>query len=94
MDETLTLVRRRLGPSAARDFADGIGRSRSAQLLWVTPTHYREALRLFLEQARTSWSFTDCTSFVLMRELGIRAAFAFDRDFLEAGFDVRPGPDR
>jgi predicted nucleic acid-binding protein len=32
------------------------------------------------------WSFTDCTSFVTMRELRIADAFTSDRHFLQAGF--------
>jgi predicted nucleic acid-binding protein len=35
-------------------------------------------------------SFTDCTSFVLMRTLGLQAAFTFDRHFKRAGFKTIP----
>ena len=37
-----------------------------------------------------SYSFTDCTSFVVMRELGIREALTTDRHFVQAGFGIRP----
>jgi len=36
------------------------------------------------------WSFTDCTSYVVMRQLGIEEAFAFDRHFEQMGFVRRP----
>jgi predicted nucleic acid-binding protein len=34
------------------------------------------------------FSYVDATSFVTMRRLGIQQAFAFDRDFLIAGFTL------
>ena len=36
-------------------------------------------------------SFTDCTSFALMRERKLLEAFTFDSDFKRAGFVVLPG---
>jgi len=35
-------------------------------------------------------SFVDQVSFVVMRDAGIATAFAFDRDFHRAGFEVVP----
>ncbi len=94
LDETLTLLRRRIGPEGVRKFAAGLAASRSVQLVPIAPGHFLAARDLFLDQGETSWSFTDCSSFVLMRELGISVAFTFDRGFREAGFEVRPAPAR
>lgn len=91
LDETLTLLRKRAGADLTRRFAAGLEASSSVQLIWVTPAHYRTALELFLGQGHTAWSFTDCTSFAVMRELGVRQAFTFDSDFFQAGFEVHPG---
>lgn len=91
MVETLTLIRRRAGAETVRGFAQGVQASSSLQQIWVTPAHYRVALEMFLDQGTKSWSFTDCTSFAIMRELGVRQAFTFDTDFREAGFELRPG---
>jgi uncharacterized protein len=91
MDETLTLMRKRAGADAVKRFVAGLEASGSVQRIWVTPNHYQEALRLFLDQGKKNWSFTDCTSFAIMRELGIRTAFTFDSDFRQAGFDPLPG---
>ena len=32
------------------------------------------------------WSFTDCTSYVVMKDFGITEAFAFDHHFEQMGF--------
>ena len=90
LDETLTLMRKRTGADAVKRFVAGLERSGSVQQIWVTPSHYREALSLFLEQGKKNWSITDCTSFAIMRELGVRSAFTFDSDFRQAGFEPAP----
>jgi len=45
--------------------------------------------RAFRDQHPTrAWSFTDCTSFVVMKARGITEAFSTDKHFNEAGFDA------
>jgi uncharacterized protein len=90
MDETLTLVRKRCGPDLVRLLVHGLDSSKSTQQLWVSPTQFVAARNLFLTQGAHRWSLTDCTSFIVMRELGLEAAFAFDQDFEEAGFKTNP----
>jgi len=39
----------------------------------------------------SAWfAYTDCTSFVLMRRLGLRLAIALDADFQKEGFSILP----
>ena len=46
---------------------------------------------LFAEYSDRTFSFTDCTSFALMKSMGLEEAFTFDRrDFGAAGFSVIP----
>lgn len=45
-------------------------------------------LTLFSRHADKEWGLTDCISFVVMRERGIRAALTSDEHFGQAGFDV------
>jgi hypothetical protein len=46
---------------------------------------------LFFRYGDKDFSFTDCTSFILMRELKLREALTTDRHFLQAGFGIKPG---
>jgi len=36
------------------------------------------------------WSFTDCVSYVVMKQRGITEVFAFDDDFAQMGFVRQP----
>lgn len=90
LDETLTLLRIRTGLDVASAFVDKLKRSRSVKIFWVGEEMFESAVRTFRDSHGKSWSFTDCTSFALMKELSIPAAYAFDEHFREAGFTLVP----
>ena len=90
MDETLTLLRARRGLPAAHQLASLVDSSPNVELVWVGEERYRQALELMMSYPDKEWSLTDCTSFVVMRELGIRDAFTFDANFAQAGFQIHP----
>ncbi|MEA3642927.1 MAG: PIN domain-containing protein [Lamprobacter sp.] len=90
MDETVTLLLSRVGHSYAVKFLDMLQTSRKTQLIYLTPTQISATVTLFRERADKEWSFTDCSSFVLMPEYQIQVAFAFDEHFKQAGFQVKP----
>ena len=46
------------------------------------------ALSLYVRRQDKSWSFTDCTSFFLMKARKINEALTTDRHFEQAGFTV------
>lgn len=52
----------------------------------VDNTAKQEALELFRQYADKAFSFTDCTSFVLMRREGITQYAGFDDHFKAMGF--------
>ena len=54
------------------------------------PADERAAWSLFEKRPDKSYSFTDCTSFVLMRRERIGAAVALDQHFTQEGFVVAP----
>ncbi len=90
IQETLTLVARRLGPSRAATLATSMTQSRQLITFWIERVHHDGAIALMAQHDDKDWSVTDCTSFVVMRALGADTAFAFDADFAQAGFVVLP----
>jgi uncharacterized protein len=85
-DETTTLLLVRHSHPAALDFLDTLERSEALKLEWVDPNRFHNAAMLFRRHSDKQWSFTDCVSFVVMRELRIRDAFTSDHHFRQAGF--------
>ncbi len=90
LDETLTLIRSRLGIPASIAFSKNIRKSQLVRVLSVSRELEEKALDLFEKYDDKTFSFTDCVSFVLMREMGIREAFAFDEHFEQMGLIRRP----
>ena len=95
LDETLTLLHVAAGARVALDFLRILElRVAAAQLmlLEVNLTRRGKALAIFRKLAPKvpRISFTDCTSFGLMQELGIHLAFTADAHFRAAGRSVRP----
>lgn len=91
LDETLTLIRVRLGLDAAERWLEQVDPSRRLVWEWIDPTRAERARRWFFRWRDKEFSFTDCTSFVLMQERRIAAALTSDRHFAQAGFQVVPG---
>jgi predicted nucleic acid-binding protein len=90
LDETLTLLRSRRDLASASSFIDKISKSKSLRVFWINEDLFEKALNVFRKSDRKSWSFTDCTSFALMRELSVSEAFSFDNHFREAGLQALP----
>jgi uncharacterized protein len=49
---------------------------------------FAEAWRLYSERLDKEWSFTDCTSFIVMSRMGLADAFTSDHHFEQAGFNI------
>lgn len=90
LDEAATFIRMDTDVQTAARFLRTVRTSKSITLVWVGPEHFEAATDLFERHGDKRWSFTDCTSFVVMRELGIQDAFTFDHNFEEAGFSILP----
>ena len=60
--------------------------SRGFDFIWIGPERFDAAKAFFRRHADHGYSFTDCTSFVVMREFDLTDALTTDRHFREAGF--------
>ena len=86
LDESYTIIRLRAGHRIAVEFGEELRASRLVQIQYLSPDWIDAAWMLFKRYADKDFSFTDCTSFVLMQKLGLREALAFDGHFTQAGF--------
>jgi uncharacterized protein len=89
-DETLTLLRRRLGMDAAEAWWRQVDGSSRVRWEYISLARADKARGLFFRYRDKDFSFTDCTSFILMRELKLREALTTDRHFRQAGFGMKP----
>lgn len=90
LDETLTLIRVRLGLDAAARWWDQVEPSRRLRWEPIGKDRLERARRWFFRWSDQRFSFTDCTSFVVMRELALKSALTTDAHFRHAGFTVVP----
>lgn len=79
--ESWTLIRNKLGWSAARRFLDGFERS-GMPLLYLEPADMVLAGKILDDYEDQELSLVDASSFSLMERHGITHAFTFDKDFL------------
>ena len=88
--ETLTLLLGRLGHTTAVACGDRIIRSSIIKMVHINPGQWDDAWGMFRRYDEKGFSFTDCTSFVVMREHHLVDAFTFDHHFEQMGFRMWP----
>ncbi len=84
--ETVTTALARAGHRTAVTVGEFILSSAIVDFIWLDEAQKRRAWDYFKRHDDKRFSFTDCTSFVLMDELKIKRYFGFDEDFKRAGF--------
>ena len=89
IDETITLVLARKDYWAALNIGNELWSEEQAQIIWLSRQDQLVAWELFKRYSDKQFSFTDCTSFVVMERFGLTYAFAFDDDFAQTGQFVR-----
>ena len=96
LDETFTLLFRRLPLSLAEESVALLGEAVTQGYLnleWVSPERFEEAKELRLRfRDKPKISFTDLTSMVVMKELGVTSILTDDDHFPQVGmgFENRP----
>ena len=89
LDETYTLLRSVLGHKLAVAFGREIQRG-GIEVVQIDQSIQRDAWQIFEGYGDKDFSFTDCTSFVVMRRGRIEMAFTFDRHFQQ--YDLKTMP--
>jgi len=88
--ETVNLANARGGTMVATRVLDLIEQSAGIRVEWIGVERFDSAKAFFRKHSDHAYSFTDCTSFVVMRELRLTDALTTDHHFMEAGFRVLP----
>ncbi len=86
--ETTTLLQHRFGIEAVRLFESDI--LPILEIAWIDEPIHKQGMSALLVANRRNLSLVDCTSFEIMRQLGLDAAFTFDPHFSEQGFGIIP----
>lgn len=85
VDETLTLLRMRREYQKAIAIGNAFFSGRLATIHYLTQADIQQTWLTFKDFADKNWSFTDCSSKVVMAKLQISQAFAFDHHFQQFG---------
>jgi hypothetical protein len=83
--EIANALARRYRPQAVQ-VLDRFLTSEDVEVVRLTPELFDQAFALYRAHEDKEWGLTDCISFEVMREAGIRDALTFDQHFAQAGF--------
>lgn len=90
VDETLALLRLRLGLKVAQSWWNLVNASPRIRWEIIDSSRADSARAIFFGFGDKTFSFTDCTSFAVMRELKLSEALTTDQHFVQMGFVKRP----
>lgn len=93
LSETLTLIRYHVGHAAAVQFWHQLQElivDELIEYIQVDETVERQAWQIFERYGDQDFSFTDCTSFAVMRQRKLTQVFTADHHFSMMGFLLTP----
>lgn len=88
LDETFTLLKSRKVGQLVSQLHNILQHSSYIQVEWIDSDRFDVGLGFFLRHKDHRYSFTDCVSFTIMKELQITKCLTADQHFNEAGFQV------
>jgi len=88
LTETIAVLQHRFGTEAVRLFQTDI--LPIIEVYWIEQAVHQQGLSALLAANRRQLSLVDCTSFVIMRQMGLDTVFTFDPHFREQGFTLIP----
>jgi predicted nucleic acid-binding protein len=89
-DEIVTFFNNRDLHDKAVEIGARLLGSPSVRFVHVDEGLFLSAWEYFRQHSDKRYSLTDCVSFVVMNQMGIQSALAFDRHFIQAGFERLP----
>jgi predicted nucleic acid-binding protein len=89
-DEIVTFFNSRRQHEKAVELGQMLLGSPSVAFVQIDEARFFSAWEYFQQRADKSYSFTDCLSFLVMREKAIAQALTFDGHFVQAGFQKLP----
>lgn len=92
--ETYTWLRIKVGFREAANFLSAMQRKVEIEQLEVVYSDYnleQDAVLLLQKYRDHDFSYTDAVSFVVMKNRGLKSAFAYDSHFITAGFILQAG---
>lgn len=85
-DESITTIKSRVGHAIAVRAGEYILQCSAIDVVWLNHEAKLRAWEYFVRHDDKGYSFTDCTSFALMKEMNLKYYLAFDKHFEQAGF--------
>lgn len=89
-DEVVTFFNSRGRHEKAVEVGSNLIQTDSIELIHVDEALFYEGWEYFQKHKDKTYSLTDCISFVVMKQRGIKTALTFDRHFTQAGFEKLP----
>ena len=86
LDETATLIKAKGHGHLLNEFFRRLDASEMIRIVWTTQGVFSRARQFFLRHYDHDYSFTDCVSFTVMKDLKLEEVLSKDRHFREAGF--------
>lgn len=90
VDEALTLLLARRELTRAREAGRLFFEADVDRMHFVSESQLHRAWILFQQRADSGWSLTDCTSKIVIHDLGIGTAVALDEHFRQFGVAIFP----
>jgi len=86
LDEAATLLMARGGSPVIPALFESVSASKACRVVWMDVERFEKTKVLFIKNIDRIWSFTDCFSFIVMKDLQLREALSKDAHFRAAGF--------